>query len=188
MMEDFELYQLYHNPKTKDEAILKALEGTEPYIRSVLCGKFKREGYYEDIFQECRLAVIDALRTYNPCKKASFLTYCRLPIKHKICDFIARNVYKVSTYRQKKYGKVSFESYDYAEKDLPGVGFENSTVLKADLVSLLNRLEKRDRDIVVKFYIYGQSIKGIAESLGLPEALVERRKSLALKQLRDCLL
>ena len=86
------------------------------------------------------------------------------------------------------HGKVSFESYDYAEKYLPGIGFENSTVLKAELVSLLNRLDKRDRDIVVKFYIYGQSIKGIAESLGLPESLVERRKSLALKQLRDCLL
>lgn len=190
-MTDTELIKLYQTGKTqkvRDFAVEEMLRSKERYIHSVLSRRYPflmKEEYHDEIMQECKIAVWEQLQTYDPSKKASFLTYCRLPIRHKIHSFAEKNVYKNSFYNYKKYGKVTFSNLDNSELFLSVEhGFEDNSIKRLDILNLLDTLDNINKFILIQYYINQWSLREISEALELSLHCVERRKATALKKLR----
>lgn len=191
MMTDNELLELYRTEKNMENRKIlleKLLKNMEKYIQSVLSKNYiylLSEEYYQDVMQDCRLAVLEQLQSYNFTEEASFLTYCRLPIQQKIHYFITKNIYKNSSYNQKKYGKVEFTNFDNLELFLSQKhSFENDSISKIDILNLLDTLDCINKFILVQFYVNQMSIKDISAELGLSEISVKKRKVESLKKLR----
>ena len=96
--------------------------------------------------------------------------------RHKVADF----------YRHKRPIKVSL---DDVENTL--LGFDKSIgdfITQEELNNLsvsMNRLDSIHRDILVRFYIKGQSVKDIASDLDIPTGTVTGRLSDARKKLKE---
>lgn len=183
-----ELYKTEENGEIKDLALIEILNKMEGYIRSVLArtNRFLLQPiYYEDVMQDCKIAVLEQLKTYDPNIDTSFITYCYLPIQQKTHVFIIKNIYKNSSYNQKRYGKIEFLSFDNKlDLFLSEKRFEEDSIKKLDILDLLNNLNEINRFILIQFYINQESIKNIAQKLGITEKSVKNRKGDSLEKLR----
>lgn len=183
-----ELYKTEKNGEIKDLALIEILNKMEGYIRSVLArtNRFLLQPiYYEDVMQDCKIAVLEQLKTYDPNIDTSFITYCYLPLQQKTHVFITKNIYKDSSYNQKKYGKVEFSSFDNKlDLFLSEKRFEEDSIRKLDILDLLNNLNEINRFILIQFYINQESIKNISKKLGITEKAVQMRKGDSLEKLR----
>lgn len=172
---DLEIYELFNNQNTRNKAIELAIESLESSFLPIIYRYYPNinVSHIDDCLQECRIAVMSALATFNP-SKGSFSTWCRLPIKHAIIAYIDRNINNDSTYNLKKFGKTNFVEYryDYECSD-------NSTVddaieqitLRETLVKALNKLTDRQRYVIIRCYGLGnfnrQKPCEIARELGI---------------------
>ena len=169
------LYKIEENEEMKSLVLVQILKNMETYICSYLSKEYKfllSSEYKEDVVQECEIAVLESLERFNPLNGTSFVTYTYLPIKQKVHAFIEKNVYKDSSYNQKKYGKVEFSR------------FEEDSIRKLDILDLLNNLNEINRFILIQFYINQESIKNISKKLGITEKAVKNRKGDSLEKLR----
>lgn len=187
-MTDQELFEMYQNPKTRERAIILALDMTESYIHNMIFYNYKvllKQEYREDVIGECKIAVLECLKTFDP-SKSTFWNYCYLPVKHKICVFISENIFMDSNYRQKKYGKtdiLSFEDVKFNEHK----SFEENSVEKLDILKLLDKLNNTNKRILIMFYIERESIKTISKKMNLTERSITARKEKSLLALRKML-
>lgn len=187
-MTDLELYELYRNPETREKAIVSALNMTEKRIMDMIFYNYKvllKQEYKEDVLAECKIAVLECLKTYDP-EKSTFWNCCYLPVKHKICVFISENIFMDTPYRQKKYGKtdiLSFEDVKFNEHK----SFEENSVKKLDILKLLDKLNSTNRRILIMFYIERESIKTISKKMNLTERSITARKEKSLLTLRKML-
>lgn len=183
-----ELYKTEKNGEIKDLALIEILNKMEGYIRSVLARTNRfllQPTYYEDVIQDCKIAVLEQLKTYDPNIGTSFITYCYLPIQQKTHVFITKNIYKNNSYNQKKYGKVEFSSLDNKlDLFLSSKRFEEDSIRKLEILDLLDNLNEINRFILIQFYINQESIKNISKKLGITEKAVKNRKEDSLKKLR----
>lgn len=188
-MTDLELYELYRNPETRERAIISALQLTESYIHNMIFYNYKvllKAEYREDVIGECKIAVLECLKTFNP-EKSTFWNHCYLPVKHKICNFISQNIFMDSPYRQKKYGKMRFSNFEDLELYIHSNCFEDNSVEKLDILKLLDSLSDVNRSIIIQYYIERESIKTISQRLNLEEWRILRRKKDSLLKLRKML-
>lgn len=183
-----ELYKTEKNGEIKDLALIEILNKMEGYIRSVLARTNRfllQPTYYEDVIQDCKIAVLEQLKTYDPNIGTSFITYCYLPIQQKTHVFITKNIYKNNSYNQKKYGKVEFSSLDNKlDLFLSSKRFEEDSIRKLEILDLLDNLNEINRFILIQFYINQESIKNISKKLGITEKAVKNRKEDSLEKLR----
>lgn len=188
-MTDFELYELYKNPETRERSIISALEMTETYIHNMIFYNYKvllKQEYREDVLTECKIAVLECLKTFDP-SKSTFWNHCYLPVKHKICNFISQNIFMDSPYRQKKYGKMSFSNFEDLELYIHSNCFEENSISKLDILKLLGNLSDINRSILIMFYIERESIKTISKRMNLTERSITARKEKSLLTLRKIL-
>ena len=182
------LYKIEENEEMKSLVLVQILKNMEKYICSYLskeCKFLLSSEYKEDVMQDCKIAVLEQLKTYDPNIGTSFITYCYLPIKQKTHAFITKNIYKNSSYNQKKHGKVEFSSFDNKlDLFLSSERFEEDSIRKLDVLDLLNNLSEINRFILIQFYINQESIKNISKKLGITEKSVKNRKEDSLKKLR----
>lgn len=182
------LYKIEENEEMKSLVLVQILKNMETYICSYLSKEYKfllSSEYKEDVVQECEIAVLESLERFNPLNGTSFVTYTYLPIKQKVHAFIEKNVYKDSSYNQKKYGKVEFSSFDNKlDLFLSLERFEEDSIRKLDILDLLNNLNEINRFILIQFYINQESIKNISKKLGITEKAVKNRKGDSLEKLR----
>lgn len=182
------LYKIEENEEMKILVLVQILKNMEKYICSYLSKEYKfllSSEYKEDVVQECKIAVLESLERFNPFDNTPFITYAYLPIKQKIHVFIEKNIYKDSSYNQKKYGKVEFSSFDNKlDLFLSEKRFEEDSIRKLDVLDLLNNLSEINRFILIQFYINQESIKNISKELGITEKAVTNRKKDSLEKLR----
>lgn len=182
------LYKIEENEEMRNLVLVQILKNMENYICSYLskeCRFLLSSEYKEDVVQECEIAVLECLEKFNPFNGTSFVTYAYLPIKQKIRVFIEKNIYKDSSYNQKKYGKVEFSSFDNKlDLFLSEKRFEENSIRKLDILDLLNNLNEINRFILIQFYINQESIKNISQKLGITEKAVTNRKKDSLEKLR----
>ena len=182
------LYKIEENEEMKSLVLVQILKNMEKYICSYLskeCKFLLSSEYKEDVVQECKIAVLECLEKFNPFNGTAFITYAYLPIKQKIHVFIEKNVYKDSSYNQKKYGKVEFSSFDNKlDLFLSSERFEEDSIRKLDVLDLLNNLSEINRFILIQFYINQESVKNISQKLGITEKAVKNRKGDSLEKLR----
>ena len=182
------LYKIEENKEMKSLVLVQIVKKMERYICSYLSRAYKfllSSEYKEDVVQECTIAVLESLEKFNPFNGTPFVTYTYLPIKQKVHAFIEKNVYKDSSYNQKKYGKVEFSSFDNKlDLFLSSERFEEDSIRKLDILDLLNNLSEINRFILIQFYINQESIKSISKKLGITEKAVKNRKEDSLEKLR----
>lgn len=182
------LYKIEENEEMKILVLVQILKNMEKYICSYLSKEYKfllSSEYKEDVVQECTIAVLESLEKFEPFSGISFITYAYLPIKQKIHVFIEKNIYKDSSYNQKKYGKVEFSSFDNKlDLFLSEKRFEEDSIRKLDVLDLLNNLNEINRFILIQFYINQESVKNISQKLGITEKAVKNRKGDSLEKLR----
>ncbi len=182
------LYKIEENEEMKSLILVQILKKMEKYICFYLSKNYiflLSSEYKEDIMQDCKIAVLEQLKTYDPNIGTSFITYAYLPIKQKVHAFIEKNVYKDSSYNQKKYGKVEFSSFDNKlDLFLSSERFEEDSIRKLEILDLLNNLNEINRFILIQFYINQESIKNISKKLGITEKAVKNRKGDSLEKLR----
>ena len=134
------LYKIEENEEMKSLVLVQILKNMETYICSYLSKEYKfllSSEYKEDVVQECEIAVLESLERFNPLNGTSFVTYTYLPIKQKIHVFIEKNIYKDSSYNQKKYGKVEFSSFDNKlDLFLSEKRFEEDSIRKLDILDV----------------------------------------------------
>lgn len=182
------LYKIEENEEMKSLILVQILKNMEKYICSYLSKEYKfllSKEYKEDVVQECEIAVLECLEKFNPLNGTPFVTYTYLPVKQKVRVFIEKNIYKDSSYNQKKYGKVEFSSFDNKlDLFLSEKRFEEDSIRKLDILDLLNNLNEINRFILIQFYINQESIKNISQKLGITEKAVTNRKKDSLEKLR----
>lgn len=185
------LYKIEENEEMKSLILVQILKNMEKYICSYLSKEYKfllSSEYKEDVIQDCKIAVLEQLKTYDPNIDTSFITYCYLPIQQKTHVFITKNIYKNSSYNQKRYGKIEFSSFDNKlDLFLSEKRFEEDSIRKLDILDLLNNLNEINRFILIQFYINQESIKNISKKLGITEKAVKNRKGDSLEKLRKLL-
>ena len=151
------LYKFEENEEMKSLILVQIVKKMERYICSYLSKEYKfllSCEYKEDVVQECTIAVLESLERFNPLNGTSFVTYTYLSIKQKIHVFIEKNIYKDSSYNQKKYGKVEFSSFDNKlDLFLSSERFEEDSIRKLDVLDLLNNLSEINRFILIQFYL-----------------------------------
>lgn len=117
-----ELYTMYHDPATRKQAEVIALEQAEPLIRKRVYGNTQLTCDNDDMAQECRIAVLDNLGKYDP-DKGAFSTFIDAYIFGTSYQTAYKNVYGVSMYLKKRYN-VDIP-VDIQVKDQTGQGMED---------------------------------------------------------------
>lgn len=119
----------------------------------------------QDIAQETFLAAFEALRRgKEPENPRAWLLRI---LEHKYCDWL-RQKYNKPTVSMEAYAMELADVRDSAEKE--GYETEWETVRRA-----LGYLAKTHREVMVRFYLYGQPVERIAAELKLPTGTVKSR-------------
>lgn len=103
-MEDKKIYEMYHNTETKAEVQETVIRDAETRIMSQIA-QYNNTLCYderEDIAQECRIAILQALETYD-YTASGWETWSRKYIHNAIYNGVAKTQYNVSEYMRSKY-------------------------------------------------------------------------------------
>lgn len=186
-----ELVELYKTEKTgevKELVLVEILNNMEIYIKSFLSKEYHfllSPEYREDVIQDCLIAVLEQLKTYNPTSGIPFITYCYLPIQHKAYLFITQNIYKTSGYYQNRYGKVTFENYDELKEILLTDDIlETNTINKIDLLKAIACLNDMQKYLITEFYFHGKKLQDISDATGWTKKHITNSKIWALQKMK----
>lgn len=192
---DMEMYQLYSNPETREEAILKACELIESPVRMMVLNyypKLYNSNYYEDLLQECKLEVIRIFPKYNLKKNSKFITYCFPYLKHAIVQYVDKNINYTSTYYRRRYGNgIEIDrTYDMSFCEFLDENIENMAddmENKKMAEEFLSCLNPKHQYLLRSYYGVGRqekSAKTLAEELGMTTEQINWMKQDCIKKMR----
>lgn len=189
-----EMYQLYSNPATKEQGILKAFELTENQVRTIFLsyypGLTQRE-IYEDVLQECRLEIIRILPNFDISRNIKFVTYANLYIKNRMMEYINKSVNGISSYENRTYGHPTFSNF---EESYAGKSEESTEKIVEDIYNkqiveqFLSCLNPTHRYLLKSYYGIGckqKTSKVLAEELGVTTLQLNRMKQYCIKKMRE---
>lgn len=86
---------LYLTEENNEEAFTELIDRYSPKIHAII-GKYKQKAFQvgldiSDLYQEGLIGLINAIKTYNKEREASFKTYAVVLIEREILDLIKRN-------------------------------------------------------------------------------------------------
>lgn len=198
-MEDKTLYEMYHNANTKTQAQEIALAESERRIKMLiynyngtLCVDDK-----EDIAQDCRIAILQALDTYD-YTKAQWSTWCSKYLYNAVYNSTAKVRYGTSEYMRSKYNiqhpitvfqkdgdRSHYDGYitplygGESAEDIAIVQIERAENAKR-LYSAVQMLPKRQKSAIAEYYgLYGNN----PYSDGNPTK--DKYRSSAIRRMRD---
>lgn len=166
---DYELLYLIY--ECEEEALGILFKKYDPLIRKKL-RDFRVDKYsYDDFYQECLIAMMVAIRTYNPFYDKSFTRYLELIITRKIMNVMYQN--RNSFYEEIKIDDDFFmdenNSLTYDSSIFSEIN-EGNLYLKEQHISL-NGLTNIERKVLELKYVKGLNSKEIAK-----EANIDIRK------------
>lgn len=151
-----------------DEIIyIKYVEKVRQYIR----GKIQNPQDVEDLVSTVFEKVYQQMETFDD-QKASFSTWIYTVTKNTVIDF----------YKKNRIHAELTETLDYQETGFEEI-LKNETL--DELAKALERLDERQRDLIILHYYSGYTLKVIANKMGMSyvNAKVIHRK--ALRQLKE---
>ena len=206
-MDDKTLFEMYHNEETKRQAQEIAVAELERHIR-IAVREYNSALCYddmEDVVQECRIAVLQALDSYDYTASTWATWYSRY-----LYNAIYRNVisvkYGVSKYLVDKYNVQQPSSiyandncdydgyalpisyyYDNNVEDIVIAQMEREEEAKR-LYDAVDKLKKRQKETIIRYYgLDGsnpQTRADIAGSLGIRCHAVDNNRAMAIKRLQ----
>lgn len=192
-VKDLEMYQLYSNPETKEQGILKACELIENQVRTIFLsyypGLTQRE-IYEDVLQECRLEIIRILPNFDISRNIKFVTYANLYIKNRMMEYINKSVNGVSSYKNRTYGHSTFTNF---EESYAGKSEESTEKIVEDIYNkqvveqFLSCLNPKHQYLLRSYYgidCNPKTVKELARELEMTTTQVNRMKQDCLNKIR----
>ena len=166
--------------KPAKEEILKKLL---PLIISSIKHYYNRRDLYEELIQEGNLCILEAIESFQRDKNVYFLGYVKLQLKYL---YLNKNKEKTYLSLNTKIGeKKEYEILDTLKSEsLEPLEEILEEGLKTQVNSCLKHLSKRQRDVVVLFYVNRLSISEIAERLGVSYRTIVNTKTRAIEILR----
>lgn len=205
-MEDKMIYEMYHNVETRAEAQEIAVAELEKHIR-IAVREYNSALCYDDmqdIIQECRIAILQALDSYDYTASTWVTWYSKY-----LYNAMYRNVisvkYGVSKYLVDKYNiqqpssifandncdydgyALPISYYDNSVEDIVIARMEKEEEAKR-LHDAVNKLKKRQKETIIRYYgLDGsnpQTRADIAGSLGIRCHAVDNNRAMAIQKLR----
>lgn len=164
--------------KAKESLLLKL----KPLIISSIKKYYNKREEYDDLIQDGYEVILKALEEYDPLKGAKFLGYVKMQLKYKYLD----------KYKEKDYlslnepiGEGSEEIIDLLRADeKEAIDKIIVTEERKIILNGLNKLTKRQREVVFYYYIERKSMKEISEILNISYRTVVNTKTNSLKKLK----
>lgn len=157
-------------------AYAKLLRQITPVLRAYLMPRLRDEARVDDVVQDVLMAIHTVRHTYAPDQP--FERWMYGIARHKMIDAMRR------------YGRTSGREVTdpglFETLSGPAANNPERAELRA-LMKALDKLPKKQRDIVVKTKIEGHSMAETAEQVGMTEAAVKVAAHRAYKQLRTIL-
>jgi RNA polymerase sigma factor (sigma-70 family) len=175
-----------------DELIIRAKQGdasaTEEIINNYMplvinqACKYKIAGYeYEDLVQHSILSVIQAIQLYE-IKHTSFASFVAKVVKNNNINLLLSKMKHNREVQSEEVIKDSLSNYYFTLED---------EVIAYDMVKSLNeainKLEHKDRKVLVDYYFKRKQLKIIAEELGLTYSQTHSLKKNALINIKKLL-
>ena len=162
---DYELLYLIY--ECDEEALGILFKKYDPLIRKKL-RDFRIDKYsYDDFYQECLIALMVAIRTYNPFYSKSFMRYLELIVTRKIMNVMYHN--KKSFYDEIKIDDDFFmdpNSEFIYDGNYIGNIKEGNLFLKDQHISL-GQLSNLEKEVLELKYVKGLSSKEIAKTMNV---------------------
>jgi len=124
----------------------------------------------DDLVQEAMLALLTAAKRYDPSRKASFATYCRICVKHRLLNAVR----SLNTPESPQEDTKLFEQVDRQGMDI--VGFEDQMEEYESDAQLLKKLRHRLSHMeyrVLICHLAAYTYEEIAKLLGVPVKAVD---------------
>ena len=146
-----------------EEAFVRLSERYEPWIRRQAASLLGTQLEVEDLEQEGRLALLHAVRSFRPEGGASFSTYVRVCVRHRMISAIRRVKWYTTLFPEEwealERGRVSFVSLAEGQADPAQrlVERDDERRLVARLRQVLTPLEYRVLQLHLDGYAYEET-------------------------------
>jgi len=163
------------------------LEMLYPLIISTIKRYYNKEAEYEELLQEGRLVVLEAMESFDPNKEVHFLGYVKLMLKY----------YYLNKYKEKRFLSLNEKTGEDNEEEIIDllVYEEDSAldkIIKSEgsnmLLDAIFSLPQSQRDIIIDFYLERLSIPEIAKKYNITYRSVVYTKGKAIEKLRERLI
>lgn len=164
------------------EAKEKLLFKLKPLILASIRRYYNKSKEYDDLIQEGYGLILEGIEEYNPDKNVYFLGYIKLKLKyHYLNKHKEKQLYSLN----EPIGDGELEVLDLIEGDdispLDNVIGKEEKII---LINELNSLSKREKQIIIEFYINYLSLGEIADKLGISYRTVANTKSNGINKLK----
>ena len=119
-------------------------------------------GEFDDLYQEGMIALLSAMRKYDPSRFGNFEAYASKCVKNRLIDAVRRDL--LDSDRENKVFTVLRDSFIEIVPDPESkvIGDESAVELKQVILDLLSAFEAS----VLDLYLEGYTVKEISEKLG----------------------
>lgn len=171
--------QLATKAKTGDknatEEIIKRLQ---PLILSSIRKYYNNGKEYEDLIQDGNLKLLESIQDYDPSKGVHFLGYAQTVLRYLYLD---KHKIKIHTSLNQTIGEGEVEIMDLlVSEDKEAIEIIIQEENNLEIKRALDRLTKRQSQILMLYYGQGMGIQDIANSLGISYRTVVNTKTTAL--------
>ena len=177
-----EVVKLLERSKRGDlEAREMLLSRLKPLILASIRRYYNKLDEYDDLIQEGYEVVLIAIEEYEENKGAQFLGYVKLQLKY---HYLNKHREKTYASLNEPLGDGQIELIDLIEDE---TNILEEYIAKEEgeyLMEKLNALTKRQREILIEFYIKGYSIGEIADKLGISYRTVANTKTSGINNLK----
>lgn len=169
------------------ESIADILHRLRPLILAQIKRYYNKRDIYEDLLSQGNLVVLDALNSFDDSRGVKFLGYVKCQLMYAFLD----------RHKEKTYVSLNSPISDEGSGEMiDRLVSEDSGPLElfltleknTQLYMALNSISKRQKEVIILFYIERKSIPEIAKILGVSYRTVVNTKTNGLKKMKKILL
>ncbi|MGL5718418.1 MAG: sigma-70 family RNA polymerase sigma factor [Paraclostridium sp.] len=170
-----EIESLVAKAKTKDEiAINELIKYFTPFIKNFSRKILVNGLSYEDIEQDCYLEIINIINRYDVTKKA-FLGFFHKALRNNI----------LGKYRK----QLNTKQIELHEETLIDIEENNEfsyidNFMMIDINNAMDKLSPLERDVIIKYYFEGMTLKDQAKLYNKSYITLVKRKESAIRKLK----
>lgn len=171
-------YEAANDSMESKEELLKDLY---PLIVSSISKYYKGDEDFEDLVQEGKIMILDCIRTFDDKLNVPFLGYVKSKLKYL---YLSSEKRRIQGSLNLKVGEEDLELMDL----IPGNVDIEGDILKSEEITYLkeciDKLPKRQNEIITDFYFREMSIEKISKKYNLTYRTILNTKSNGLSYLR----
>lgn len=165
--------------KNNEEAILELIKRLRPLVISSI-NKYYSIGEYEDLIQEGNILIMESIEKFDTEYGVHFLGYIKSKLKYYYLN-------KNKVEKEFSLNELDDNGVEFIERIVSDINIEDMILKEIEnryLLSSLNKITEREKEIVLKFYFEELSLREIAEELNIKYQTVANLKTNAIKKLK----